>query len=152
MNCFSILLASTMIFSVPDIDSDFKAYMDYRAITNTHSEQYKLQKVSSTDDNGLRVHNGYYLIALGTYYSTTVGERFKITLDTGEELLCEVGDIKGDSSTDETNRYVPINGNIVEFIVDTDKLPKKVRKMGSVSYIDGFEGSVTSIERLADFE
>lgn len=152
MNCITVLLASTMIFSVPDIDSDFKSYMDYRAITNTHSEQYQLQKVSSTDENGLRVHNGYYLIALGTYYSSNVGDKFKITLDTGEELLCEVGDIKADSSTDETNRYVECNGNIVEFIVDTKKLPKEVRLMGTVSVIDGFEGSVESIEKLEAFE
>jgi hypothetical protein len=148
MNC-TLLLAATMIFSVPDVDSDFKSYMDYRAITNRHSDQYMLQQECSTDpDTGIRVHNGYYCIALGTYYSSTIGERFKITLDTGEELLCEIGDIKADCHTDDTNRYVPCNGNIVEFIVDTKKLPKEVRRMGTLSAIDIFEGSVESIEKL----
>lgn len=152
MNLLTLTLASTMIFSVPDIDSDFKAYMDYRAITNTKSPQYKLQQVSGTDENGIRTHNGYYLIALGTYYSTNIGDRFKITLDSGEVLLCEVGDIKADCDTDETNRYVPCNGNIVEFIVDTKKLPDDVRMMGTVSAIDIFEGNVESIEKLEAFE
>ena len=148
MNC-TLLLAATMIFSVPDVDSDFKSYMDYRAITNRHSDQYMLQKECSTDpDTGIRVHNGYYCIALGTYYSNTIGERFKITLDTGEELLCEIGDIKADCHTDDTNRYVPCNGNIVEFIVDTKKLPKEVKRMGTLSALDIFEGSVESIEKL----
>jgi len=141
-----------MTFSVPDIDSDFKSYMDYRCITNTTSDQYKLQKECETNEYGIREHDGYYVIALGTYYSTTIGERFKITLDTGEELLCEVGDIKADSDTDKTNRYVPINGNIVEFIVDTKELPKKVRQMGTISAIDIFEGSIESIEKLEDEE
>lgn len=148
MNLIATLAAATMIFSVPDIDSDFKSYMDYRCITNTESAQYKLQQKCYTDENGLRVHDGYYVVALGTYYSSTVGERFKITLDTGEELYCEVGDVKANCDTDETNRYVPINGNIVEFIVDTKKLPKEVRFMGTVSAIDIFEGDVESIEKL----
>lgn len=148
MNLIATLAAATMIFSVPDIDSDFKSYMDYRCITNTESAQYKLQQKCYTDENGLRIHDGYYVVALGTYYSSTVGERFKITLDTGEELYCEVGDVKANCDTDETNRYVPINGNIVEFIVDTKKLPKEVRFMGTVSAIDIFEGDVESIEKL----
>lgn len=148
----SLLLASAMTFSVPDIDSDFKSYMDYRCITNTASDQYKLQKECETNEYGIREHDGYYVIALGTYYSTTIGDKFKITLDTGEELLCEVGDIKADSDTDKTNRYVPINGNIVEFIVDTKELPKKVKQMGTISAIDIFEGSIESIEKLEDEE
>ena len=150
MNPIAILAASTMIFSVPDIDSDFKSYMDYRCITNTRSAQYKLQQKCYTDDNGLRVHDGYYVVALGTYYSSTVGDKFHVTLDTGEEFDVEVGDVKADCDTDKTNRYVPINGNIIEFIVDTKELPKEVRWMGTVSAIDIFEGSVESIEKLED--
>lgn len=145
-----LLLAASMIFTVPDIDSDFKSYMDYRCITNTESAQYKLQKDCYTDDNGLRVCDGYYVVALGTYYSSTVGDKFKITLDSGEELYCIVGDVKADCDTDKTNRYVPINGNIIEFIVDTRKLPKEVRWMGTVSVLDDFEGSVESIEKIEE--
>ena len=145
-----LLLAASMIFTVPDIDSDFKSYMDYRCITNTESAQYELQQECYTDENGLRVYDGYYVVALGTYYSSTIGDKFKITLDSGEELYCVVGDVKADCDTDKTNRYVPINGNIIEFIVDTRKLPKDVRFMGTVSALDDFEGSVESIEKIEE--
>lgn len=145
-----LLLAASMIFTVPDIDSNFKSYMDYRCITNTESAQYKLQQDCYTDENGLRVYDGYYVVALGTYYSSTIGDKFKITLDSGEELYCVVGDVKADCDTDKTNRYVPINGNIIEFIVDTRKLPKDVRFMGTVSALDDFEGSVESIEKIEE--
>lgn len=146
----TLLLAAQMIFTVPDVDSDFKSYMDYRCITNISSDQYKLQQKCYTDDNGLRVYDGYYAVALGTYYSSTIGDKFHITLDTGEEFDVIVGDVKADCDTDKTNRYVPVNGNIIEFIVDTKKLPKDVRFMGTVSALDDFEGSVTSIEKIEE--
>lgn len=146
----TLLLAAQMIFTVPDVDSDFKSYMDYRCITNTSSDQYKLQQKCYTDDNGLRVYDGYYAVALGTYYSSTIGDKFHITLDTGEEFDVIVGDVKADCDTDKTNRYVPVNGNIIEFIVDTRKLPKDVRFMGTVSALDDFEGSVESIEKIEE--
>lgn len=146
----TLLLAAQMIFTVPDVDSDFKSYMDYRCITNTSSDQYKLQQKCYTDDNGLRVYDGYYAVALGTYYSSTIGDKFHITLDTGEEFDVIVGDVKADCDTDKTNRYVPVNGNIIEFIVDTKKLPKDVRWMGTISALDDFEGSVESIEKIEE--
>lgn len=146
----TLLLAAQMIFTVPDVDSDFKSYMDYRCITNTSSDQYKLQQKCYTDDNGLRVYDRYYAVALGTYYSSTIGDKFHITLDTGEEFDVIVGDVKADCDTDKTNRYVPVNGNIIEFIVDTKKLPKDVRFMGTISALDDFEGSVTSIEKIEE--
>lgn len=146
----TLLLAAQMIFTVPDVDSDFKSYMDYRCITNTSSDQYKLQQKCYTDDNGLRVYDGYYAVALGTYYSSTIGDKFHITLDTGEEFDVIVGDVKADCDTDKTNRYVPVNGNIIEFIVDTKKLPKDVRWMGTISALDDFEGSVEFIEKIEE--
>lgn len=146
----TLLLAAQMIFTVPDVDSNFKSYMDYRCITNTSSDQYKLQQKCYTDDNGLRVYDGYYAVALGTYYSSTIGDKFHITLDTGEEFDVIVGDVKADCDTDKTNRYVPVNGNIIEFIVDTKKLPKDVRFMGTISALDDFEGSVESIEKIEE--
>ena len=112
-----ILLAASITFSVPeDIGTDFKAYMDYRCITNTKSPQYKLQKYAWTDEYGLRRFDVYYLVALGSYYSSTVGDCFKITLDTGESFECMVGDCKADCDTDSKHMYHPMkdgNGNII---------------------------------------
>lgn len=145
---------SAQEYTIPDIDSDFKSYMDYRCITSELSPQYKLQQYAWTDENGLRRKDDYYLVALGTYYSDTIGDCFLITLDTGDSFKAMVGDVKDDKDTDSTNRYRPMEygkGNIVEFIVDTKSLDSFTRKMGTVSVIEGFGGNIQSIESI-DYE
>ena len=150
------LIATAMMFSafaVPKIDTDFKSYMDYRCITNTSSAQYKLQQEAETDENGLRTVDGYYMIAVGTYYSETVGDKFKVTLDSGESFRAVVGDIKDNSDTDRLNMYRPLTGgrgDMIEFIVDTKKLPKKVKTWGSVSALPEFSGNVKKIEKIEE--
>jgi hypothetical protein len=136
-------------FEIPSGDTAFKSYMSYRAITNTRSAQYKLQQQCWTDDEGLRRYQDDYVIALGTYYADHIGERFKITLDTGESFTAVVGDFKANRHTDSKNQYYDTgNGrkNIVEFVVDTKELNPKARRMGDISYISGFEGNIKSIE------
>ena len=43
----------------------FKAYMDYRTITNTDSVQYAMEQNAWTDDRGLRRMADDYLVAMG---------------------------------------------------------------------------------------
>lgn len=131
--------------SVPS-NNAFKAYMSYTAITNETSKQYALQKLCTTDSNGLRRYDSYYVIAMGTYYSKNVGTRVDITLDTGIVLKCVIGDVKQDKHTDATNRQAVGNGNVIEFIVDMDSLPEDATKAGDISKIDGFSGAIKSIE------
>ena len=148
MNIFTAAVILTAL-TVPDIPTDFKAYMDYRAITDTHSAQYRLQQSAETDENGLRTYHGKYMVALGTYYGE-VGDELTITLDTGESFDVIIGDIKADCDTDATNRYHPMangGGNVIEFIVDTKQLPHDVRWSGTVSSIEDFAGNVEKIER-----
>lgn len=138
-------------YSIPDGDTSFKTYMDYRCITNTRSMQYKLQTKAWTDDEGLRRINDDYIVALGTFYAEHIGDRVKITLDTGEEFTATVGDFKANCHTDATNRYTSMtNGckNVVEFIVDTKSMNSKPRRMGDISYCYGMKGNITSIERI----
>lgn len=144
--------AACAVFAVPtEVNTDFKSYMDYRTITKTDSPQYKLQKEAVTDKNGLRKKGDYYIIALGTYYSDTVGDCFEITLDSGESFKAIVGDIKDDRHTDRYHRYHPMSdgrGDVVEFIVDAKKLPRKVKIWGSVSALEEFSGEIESIESI----
>lgn len=126
---------------------EFKTYMDYRKITNKSSKQWALQQLAETDENGFRVFNGKYLVAVGTYYSKDVGKEMRITLEDGKEINVMIGDIKQDIHTDKNNQYVPANGNIVEFIVDTDKLDPLTKKLGDVSNL-GFEGKIVRIEEV----
>lgn len=141
---------------IPDLDTSFKTYMDYRTITDTSSPQYDLQQYAWTDENGLRRFGDTYLVALATYYSETCGEQFHVILDSGSEFDVTVGDIKADSHTDANNQYSPvydcdgnfISANVIEFIVDTDSMSRYVRRSGTISSLSGFEGNVISIERI----
>ncbi len=126
-------------------DGTFKTYMDYRTIKNQASKQWHLQQLAKTNDEGFRVFNGKYLIAVGTYYSKDVGKEFRITLSDGLTFNAIVGDIKQDIHTDKNNQYVPQNGNIIEFIVDLDKLDPLTKRLGDVSN-SGLKGKIVSIE------
>lgn len=135
------------------IDFSFHSYMDYRKITHTNSKQYELQQECWTDELGLRRYGSDYVVALGTYFSNNVGDRFKIYLDNGNSFYATVGDIKADSTTDEMNAYVPMDnatGNIVEFIIDDRAANTNMLMLGTVSYHDFFNGSVINIERIED--
>ena len=140
-------------YSVPDGDTSFKSYMDYRAITNTRSAQYRLQDDCWTDENGLRRCGDDYVIAVGSYYADRIGEKLEITLADGNEFTAVVGDFKADNHTDKTHRYTAMrNGgkNVIEFVVDTASLDKTARKMGDISYINGFGGDVVGIQPCED--
>lgn len=130
-------------YSTPT-NSEFKAYMDYRKITNKGSKAYKLQLESETDENGLRIYDGRYCVAVGTFFDAPVGTYIDVTLTTGVTLHCVVGDIKQNAHTDERNMQCS-NGNIVEFIVDTPHMDSACKHAGSMHKLPGFEGGVSSI-------
>lgn len=135
--------------NVPEGDTAFKSYMSYKAITNKESAQYKLQRKCWTDGNGLRRYKTYYVVALGSYYADSIGDTFRITTDDGNTFDCVVGDFKADCHTDKLNQYTPMDGRkcVVEFVVDMQILDKTARRMGDISYIEGFSGNVESIEK-----
>jgi hypothetical protein len=134
------------------VTGKFKTYMDYRMITNKNSKQYQLQQECWTDSDGLRRYGDLYVVALGTYYSSVIGDRFTIELNNGTMLNVVVGDIKDDRHTDKTNRYIPFNGNIVEFIVDVDMMDELPKKMGDVSYVENINlnGDVLKIYKMIE--
>lgn len=142
-------------YNVPDGDTSFKSYMDYRAITNTDSKQYHLQQDAHTGIFGIRMYDDYYMIALGSYYADSVGDIFRITLDSGEQFEAIVGDFKADRDTDSLNQYHPMENNmknVVEFIVDTQELDRNVRLSGSIGTYKKFNGNIKSIERIYQYE
>ena len=127
-----------------EVDGKFKTYMDYRKITNKNSKQWELQEQAWTEGRGFRKIGEHFLVAVGTFYADEVGKELLIELEGGQQIKAIVGDIKQDRHTDPTNRYVPINGNIVEFIVDTEKLDPEVIRHGDVSWL-GLNGKIKSI-------
>ena len=126
-----------------EVDTSFKCYMDYRTLTSTTSDQWALQQYAYTDSNGFRRFGGDYMIAVGTHYAQYCGQRFLITLD-DVVITAIVADIKGDGDTNSTNQYTELSdtsGNLIEFIVDVDVLPREIRFIGDVSLL-GLEGEV----------
>ncbi len=143
---------------VPDIDSSFKTWMSYKAVTNKQSAQYKFINtygwsdsegfMRCTRDQDYGIEQDYYLIALGSYYGITIGTKYRITLDTGNVFYGVLADCKDDRHTNSTNQYVPVNRNVVEFIVDTSKLNKSVKRMGSANVYAPLNGKVVKIEKM----
>lgn len=127
-----------------EADGKFKTYMDYRKITDKNSKQWKLQEQAWTEGRGFRKIGEHFLVAVGTFYADEVGKELLIEFEDGQKIKAIVGDIKQDRHTDPTNRYVPINGNIVEFIVDAEKLEPEVIRLGDVSWL-GLNGKIKSI-------
>ena len=90
------------------------------------------------------------MVAVGTHYAKEVGTKLDITLDNGYTFHAIVGDIKQNKHTDATNRYIPINGSVLEFIVDMSEIPDVVMKTGDVSYTnDNLKGEVMSIKKIS---
>lgn len=130
---------------------EFKTYMDYRTITDRTSKQWNLQQLATTNEDGFRMFNNHYLVAVGSFYGTEVGKELQITLENGVTFSAIIGDLKMDIHTDENNQFVPKNGNIVEFIVDVDKLDKNCKLLGDISS-SGLEGGIVMIKEEKDNE
>lgn len=126
----------------------FKSYTDYKCLSKS-TPQWKLQEQAYTDENGLRKIGDAYLVALGSYYGKELGAEYTVILDNGNKFDIILCDFKQDRHTDKNNQYCLYNGSVLEFYVETDKMPKKVKQSGDISSIEFFNGGVVSIEKTA---
>ena len=100
-----------------------KTYMDYERITNKSSKQWELlQTLTICDDGMIRDNDGYIAAALGSAFGP-IGSRYIFNLEDGKELLIIKVDQKQDSHTCENNIFGLNNWDIIEFVVDTSKMP-----------------------------
>lgn len=93
-----------------------------------------------TDTNG----NDRYCVALGTFWAgghpEHIGRCIDVIMVNGAVLRCVLGDVKQEEHT-KNNKYGKTNNDVLEFIVDTRKLPQGVH--GDVSMCaEEFEGDV----------
>lgn len=111
-----------------------KSYMDFKMITSTSSPQYKLQhKYAYTDDTGIRMVDGRYCVALGSYYTHKIGQYVDLVLENGTIIPCIIGDQKDDRDTNASHT-IAHDGSATEFIVETKALSGKTRRMGDIGY------------------
>lgn len=109
-----------------------KSYMDYRYITSRASKQYRLQQISSTASNGVRICNGRYMIAMPSAFTHKMGQYVDVVLNNGTVIPCIIGDAKSDRDT-INNHSLGIDHGVAEFIVDTPALSRAVKQSGDVS-------------------
>lgn len=130
-------------------DGKCKTYAYYTAVTCKSSNQYKLLNSSEcyTDKKtGIRMVDDCYCIALGSYYGSTIGEKYLITLSTGKSFKAILCDQKSDRHTDKNNQYAVKNKDIIEFYIEKGYKPAVVD--GDYSALAQFSGKVVSIEKL----
>lgn len=147
------------LISFVDLDAPsnqkMKTYMDYRAITAKSSPQYRLQHtLAYTGEYGLRMVNGRYCIALGSYYTTTIGQYVDIKLENGKIIRGILADQKADAHTDDKNQMHP-DGSVVEFVIDAEAFdPDLIQHSGDISYLNGWNSKVVNIrvyDKVEDF-
>ena len=131
---------------------NFKSYMGYHTITDKTSKQYKMQQQAETSMSGLRMIEGRYCMAIGTYFGASVGQYIDVVLENGIVINGVVGDIKADVDTESNNIFTSVNGCCSEFIVDADVIPNNVRFSGNVSNLyEEWNSPVASIQVYEQF-
>lgn len=155
----SSLVVRYTSLNVPNINSAFKRWMDYRKTSCTTSPQFKfIRQYGWSDGEGfmrcnaermLGINDDYYMIALGSYYGTTIGTKYRVTTDTGNVFYGVLAECKADIHTNSTHQYTnQKNPDIVEFLIDKKKLNKDVRRAGSANAYMPLNGNISKIERM----
>ena len=101
-----------------------KTVLPYKAF-GKNTNQAKLQLLCQTNEVGLRVYDGRFTIAVGTYFNTAIGQYFDLVLENGTVIPCIMGDLKADIHTDSRGLFTEASGCMTEFIVDRTYLPNK---------------------------
>jgi hypothetical protein len=132
------------------LNKPFKSYMDAKFITSEGSAQYQLKYNYTLDNTGIYMIDGRYACALGSYYTTDIGTKFDIIMNSGEIIPCILADCKADEHTDSLRQYTLGNGSIVEFVVNEPTLIPNISNQwgntGDVSTLGGmFEGEISYI-------
>ena len=140
--------------SVPTGNTSFKAQESHTIFKNAKTKQYQLQHDGKawTDVDGFRRYGseGYYMVAMGSYYNKQCGTILRITLDSGRTFKVITGDQKSDIHTDARNQYCKLNNSVLEFIVDMRKINTTCKRRGDMSFApnSSMEGNIVKIERL----
>lgn len=145
-------------YDVPTyLNTSFKSYEPVNMIASSSTQGRFISTWSWVDDNGfvrcggerdLGITDDYYLVAMGSYYGTEIGSKYKVTTDTGNVFYVALGDQKDNRDTNSTNQYGNNCNDIIEFIVNTSYLNPNVRQMGSANVLMHLNGNISRIEKI----
>lgn len=141
---------------IPTLSTVRKQCTDYRHYNIAGSPHNRLQQSAWTDNIGCRRFNNDYIVALGTFYTEKIGDRFEITLANGNVFTIIFGDSKADKDTDATHMYAPCplygtdepGANLLEFIIDEDIMTKECYRYGGIDYYEEFRSDVVKMVYL----
>lgn len=141
---------------VTDVPNGIFYYTDYRFYGLPNTPHYRMQQRAWTDELGCRRFNDDYIVALGSGYTVDLGERYGVLLNNGTYFTIIMGDAKADCDTDsETHTYMPCydydgnySANVLEFIVDTQKMDPNACNWGGVHYYPQFKGQIIKMTYL----
>lgn len=137
-------------YDVPE-STGFKSFMDYRTITDETSMQYVLQNdYSYTGDYGIMMVGDRYCVALGSYFTSDIGQYVDLILENGTVIPCILADQKADIHTDENNIITVASNCMSEFVVNTDYLDNIVKTYGDISRVDEMWDSPVKEVRVYD--
>ena len=143
--------ATTLLsMGLPSVSGKTKTYAFYTAVTARSSPQYKLlhsDDCYTDEETGIRMVDGCYCVALGSYYGTKIGTKYRITFSTGTKIDVILCDQKADRHTDSNHQYAVNNSDIVEFYVERAKMPRAIRNRGNYGILEKFSGSIVAIEK-----
>ena len=151
-----------------DLGNSIKDLANETAITARSSEQWKLFNENKYgevkhDSWGLAyIEDGgkkWYCNAFGTYYTSTIGDKFRVTLDSGVQIYVINCDVKADKDTHKGNNSdsdacLSADGSMMEFYgyVTQQTIPK-LQAAGYSSLNSNFDsdhqwkGAVVKIEK-----
>lgn len=133
---------------LPSVSGSTKTYAHYTAVTARSTAQYKLLNSSecyTDEETGIRMVDDCYCVALGSYYGSKIGTKYRIELSTGKSFKVILCDQKSNRHTDANNQYAVRNKDVIEFYVQKSKIPKSVR--GNYGNLSQFKGDIVSIEK-----
>lgn len=156
----SVALKTGKTMKLPKVSGKCKTYAYYTAVTDKTSPAYAVlnsgtyrgvtYETYTDEETGIRMVDDCYCAALGTYYGTVKGTKYKITLDSGESFKIILCDTKSNRHTDKKHQYAKKNKDIVEFYVDKDKIPENVN--GNYNRLEQFHGAIKSIEKIKELK
>ena len=119
--------------------------MDGKKITDTTSDAYAQIKKLYVED-GHYTDGEYLAVAMSSFYGS-VGDRFKVTLSSGEVLKLIMADTKKDEHVNDDYSHIT-DGSVIEFVVDIETLNPQAVKEGSLDCL--YRGSITKIEIMEE--
>lgn len=135
-----------------------KTYMDYRAITDRSSTQYKYirDNMIVDEETGFLVdEDGFIGVALGSFYGV-IGDRYYVTLESGVILPLVKIEEKADGDTDG-GCYHYSDGSVIEFVIDKNIAGEYFGVYGNGLVLSGnynnydlFKGEISAVEKVSD--